>query len=134
MKVGDYLRSMNSSVSCTGLGGIAKRLTSTAPSTSAFPLAEVPETPSTTAALISSAYFVKLSPSISLMNVSEEVVNKAERSLFSSVVCFFKEESSAPLGPAIRNSRKYELQCSTELRLHPTNYMRHLPRTSNSCL
>lgn len=73
--------------------------TSTAPSTSALPLAAVPETPSRTAALISSAYLVRVNPSSSFKKVSGEVVSSADFKRLRSVVCFFKEESSGGLGP-----------------------------------
>lgn len=69
-------------------------LTSTATSGSPFFAA-----PSTTAATISSKYFVNVKPSISLINASVGPISSEDLSLFIRVVCFLRDESRLPGGP-----------------------------------
>jgi hypothetical protein len=75
--------------------GELQSLTSTATSASPLPF----DAPSTTAATISSRYFVSVSPSISLMSASDGPTRREDLSRLMSVVCFLSDESSEPAGP-----------------------------------
>lgn len=75
----------------------AIKLASTATSGSPFPLLA----PSTTAPTISSMYLVRVNPSISLMMGSAGPMSNSVRKRFSSVVCFLRDESSAPVGSVV---------------------------------
>ena len=70
-------------------------ITSTATSVSPLPLLD----PSTTAGTISSRYFVKDNPSISLISTSAGPAEIFVRKRLNRVVCFFSDESSSPGGP-----------------------------------
>lgn len=71
------------------------KLTSTATSASPLPF----DAPSTTAATISSRYFVSVSPSISLTSASDGPTRSEDLSRLMRVVCFLSDESSEPAGP-----------------------------------